>query len=343
MLTLALPSKGRLKEETEAFFHNAGMPVLTGSGEREYAGKLQNADGVRVLFLQAGEIAHRLIDGTIDCGVTGTDLLAEYGAFALEEFFDPETRAKNGVVHIFKELGFGKADLVIAVPETWIDVNSMADLDDITWFFRKKHGTGLRIATKYVHLTNAFLRGHRFTDYRILQSQGATEGAPGAGAAEAIADITSTGSTIRANHLKIISDGLILKSQAVLAASMRADWEQDKFRALHRVIDFINAEAAAHCVTEICGAFAPGCKTEIADCMITFKAEDILFSDTGFVCLIEQSKASRFCEILRASGARTVSARQCKAVFRAYNPLYDAFIEALNKNMKAESPVEALT
>ncbi len=336
MLTLAIPSKGRLKEKTELFFKQAGIPVATNGGEREYAGFLENVGDVRVIFLQAAEIARQLIAGAVDLGVTGTDLLGEYGAFPDDE---TDTRnepilLKDGCVHIFKKLDFGKADLVISVPETWIDVHTMEDLDDITWFFRKKHGRRFRIATKYLHLTNIFLRKNGFTDYRIIESQGATEGAPGSGAAEAVADITETGSTLRANHLKIISDGLILRSQALLVASYRARWTDEKFSALRRVIDFISAETAAANITEMCGSFAPGCKSEILNCMIQFKAEEILFSDSGFLCLIEQNKASRFSEMLRASGAKIVTARACRAVFRADNPMYDGFLEALNRKSK---------
>ena len=139
---------------------------------------------------------------------------------------------------IFKKLDFGYADLVFAVPESWIDVQSLNDLDDVMFFFRQKHNMRFRIATKYINLTTQFLRNHKITNYRIIGSQGATEGAIAAGSAEAIVDITSSGATLRDNHLKIMPQGLILQSQAVLSACLRADFTREKLDIIRRILDF---------------------------------------------------------------------------------------------------------
>jgi ATP phosphoribosyltransferase len=206
MITLAIPSKGRLMEATAALFEKAGFAISRSGTERGYRGSLSGVDGVEVAFQSAAEIARNLKEGKIDLGVTGEDLLRENIA---ED--DPSTE-------VLLRLGFGPANVVVAVPECWLDVASMADLDEVSENFYERHGRRLRVATKYGNLTRRFFAEKGVTGYRIVESAGATEGAPAAGIAEAIVDITTTGSTLSANHLKILDDGIILKSQAVLAA-----------------------------------------------------------------------------------------------------------------------------
>jgi ATP phosphoribosyltransferase len=206
MITLAIPSKGRLMEATAALFEKAGFAISRSGTERGYRGSLSGVDGVEVAFQSAAEIARNLKDGKIDLGVTGEDLLRENIAE-----HDPCTE-------VLFRLGFGPANVVVAVPECWLDVASMADLDEVSENFYERHGRRLRVATKYGNLTRRFFAEKGVTGYRIVESAGATEGAPAAGIAEAIVDITTTGSTLSANHLKILDDGIILKSQAVLAA-----------------------------------------------------------------------------------------------------------------------------
>ena len=212
--TLAIPSKGRLMEATEALLVKAGHGIVRGTSSRGYRGQLQNADGIEVAFLSASEIAHSLANGKIDAGITGEDLLRETIA--------PE----NDSVKIALRLGFGPADVVVAVPQCWLDVACMADLDEVAEQFYLKHERRLRVATKYRNITRRHFAAHGVTGYRIVESAGATEGAPAAGSAELIVDITTSGATLAANHLKVLDDGLILKSTAVLAA--RADRTQDK-------------------------------------------------------------------------------------------------------------------
>lgn len=210
MITLAIPSKGRLKEQALDVLAKAGLAVSLPGDERKYRARIEGAESIEVAFLSASEIAGEIGQGAIDLGITGEDLVRENLA-------DWETRAE-----IVARLGFGAADVVVAVPDIWLDVDTMADLDDVAADFRQRHGRRLRIATKYWRLTQQFFsQKHGIQVYRIVESLGATEGAPAAGLADVIVDITTTGSTLRANHLKVLGDGTILKSQACLVASMK--------------------------------------------------------------------------------------------------------------------------
>lgn len=205
VITLAIPSKGRLMEASAGLLAKAGLTIDRLGADRGYRGVLRGLDGVEIAFLSASEIAQNLRDGTVDLGVTGQDLLTEK--------IPPDDKA----VQLLVRLGFGPADVVVAVPECWLDVATMADLDEIAESFYERHGRRLRVATKYHNLTRRFFAEKGVTGYRIVESLGATEGAPAAGIAEIIVDITTTGSTLAANALKILDDGVILKSCAVLA------------------------------------------------------------------------------------------------------------------------------
>ena len=204
-LTLAIPSKGRLMEAAADLLARAGFTIDRLGADRGYRGLLRGLDGVEIAFLSASEIAQNLRDGKVDLGVTGHDLLTE------------KIPPDDSQVSLLVRLGFGPADVVVAVPECWLDVATMADLDEIAESFYERHGRRLRVATKYHNLTRRFFAGKGVTGYRIVESLGATEGAPAAGIAEIIVDITTTGSTLAANALKILDDGVILKSCAVLA------------------------------------------------------------------------------------------------------------------------------
>jgi ATP phosphoribosyltransferase len=209
-ITLALPSKGRLKDQATDLFAKAGLAVVQTGDERSYRARVDGRDDIEIKLLSASEIAAELGAGAIDLGVTGEDLIRD-------KLTDWEAR-----VEIAARLPFGFADVVVAVPDTWWDVDTMADLDDVAADFRQRHGRRLRIATKYWRLTQRFFsHAHGIQVYRIVESLGATEGAPAAGSADVIVDITTTGSTLKSNHLKVLSDGVILKSQACLVASKR--------------------------------------------------------------------------------------------------------------------------
>ncbi|PDT85593.1 ATP phosphoribosyltransferase [Sinorhizobium sp. BJ1] len=213
-ITIALPSKGRMKDDASAIFERAGMKIVAVGNDRSYRGRVEGWDDVEVAFLSASEISREVGSGAVDFGVTGEDLVREGIA-------DADAR-----VEFAARLGFGHAEVVVAVPEVWYDVDTMADLGDVAADFRARHGRRLAIATKYWRLTQQFFSGsHGIQLYRIVESLGATEGAPASGSADIVVDITSTGSTLKANHLKILSDGVILRSEACLVRARNAAHE----------------------------------------------------------------------------------------------------------------------
>lgn len=209
-ITIALPSKGRMKDDASAIFERAGLKISSIGNDRNYRGRIEGRDDIEIAFLSASEIAREIGNGSVDFGVTGEDLVREGLA-------DADRR-----MEISARLGFGHADVVVAVPEIWLDVTTMADLGDVAADFRARHGRRLAIATKYWRLTQQFFSAqHGIQLYRIVESLGATEGAPAAGSADIIVDITSTGSTLTANHLRVLDDGTILKSEACLVRAKK--------------------------------------------------------------------------------------------------------------------------
>ncbi len=222
-LVIAIPSKGRMQTDAAAVFRDAGMTIETPGGARNYRGRVAGGPAaghdIELAFLSAAEIAREIAAGSVHFGITGEDLVRETIVDA------------DSMVGWVKPLRFGCADVVVAVPDTWIDVHTMADLDDVAAGFRARHGRRLRIATKYWNLTQTHFASHGIALYRIVESLGATEGAPAAGLADAIVDITSTGATLTANHLRILDDGTILRSQAWLICARRARWDDTTRRA----------------------------------------------------------------------------------------------------------------
>lgn len=233
-LILAVPSKGRLKEQVEAWLSDCGLSLSVAGGSRGYMAELKGVPGIQVRLLSAGDIAEALDLGEVHLGITGEDLLRERAG-------DVDAR-----ILLLRALGFGRADLVVAVPKSWIDVESMSDLEEVAHDLLARSGRRMRVATKYLAQTRSFFARHGVVDYRITESGGATEGAPAAGSAELVVDITTTGATLVANGLKVLADGVILKSQAQLTASLRADWGADRLAAAERLLRVIEARAAAH-------------------------------------------------------------------------------------------------
>ena len=207
---LGVPSKGRLMEKTFGWFGKRGVGLRRTGSDREYAAAVDGVEGVELVLLSAGEIPRELAAGRIHLGVTGSDLVRE------------KLAAWDTQVDEVQLMGFGHADLIIAVPKCWVDVDTLDDLDAAAAAFRKVHGFRMRIATKYHRLVREFLRDQGVADYQLIDSQGATEGTVKNETAEAVADITSSGETLRANHLKLLSDGLVHKSQATLFRSRKA-------------------------------------------------------------------------------------------------------------------------
>ena len=209
LITIGLPSKGRLKESSISFLDKNNLKLTTNGGERNYFAEVKNFPNIKIIYLHAKEIIQRIGDDTLDIGISGLDLLNESAT---------NLRQK---IEIKKKLDFGLANVVIAVPGDWIDVQTLADLEEVSFDFRDKKNTRLRVATKYPNLTNTFLVSKGITQYKIVPSLGATETYPFIGSSEIITDITSTGKTLKDNNLRILKDGLILKSQACLFYSKK--------------------------------------------------------------------------------------------------------------------------
>ena len=229
-LIIALPSKGRLKDQVETWLADCGLALLAAGGGRGYGGRLDGFDGVQVRLASAADVASCLVAGEAHLGVTGEDLLGELGESASQ-------------VMLLMALGFGRADLVAAAPRSWIDVETMADVDEVAHLFLARTGRRLRVATKYLAQTRAFFAGHGIVDYRLVESSGATEGAPAAGLAELVVDITTTGATLAANGLKVLGDGIILRSEARLAAGLGADWDTGRLETCRRLLGIFEARA----------------------------------------------------------------------------------------------------
>ena len=207
LITIGLPSKGRLKDKAISFFNDKGLKILQSEKERNYFGTIENENNIKIIFLHAKEIIQRLGDGTLDIGVSGLDLLKE------------SNKNLQNKINLQKKLDFGNANLVIAVPDDWIDVQTIADLEEVSFDIRSKTNSRLRVATKYPNLTREFLFSKGVTQFKLVDSLGATEAYPFTGSSEIITDITSTGETLKANNLRILKDGEILKSEACMMIS----------------------------------------------------------------------------------------------------------------------------
>jgi ATP phosphoribosyltransferase len=310
---IAVPAKGRLQDNAEAFFARAGLALVKPRGARDYRGTMTGLEGVEVAYLSASEITSQLAQGTVHLGVTGEDLVREM-------IPDADKR-----VVLIEGLGFGYANVVVAVPQAWIDVRTMADIDDVATAFRHHHGRKMRVATKYVNLTRNFFSAHGVIDYRIVESAGATEGAPAAGTAELIVDITTTGSTLAANGLKIVEDGTILRSQANLVASRAASWG-DSERSIARVLlDRVAAQARAKSFREVRARFAA------CDAALVETAKQKFGIATPFGGPTSSGMLTLHCppdqvyaltSFLREKGAEAVAVADLDYVFSRDNPLH---------------------
>lgn len=310
---IAVPAKGRLQEQSDAYFARAGMELRKPRGERDYRGTIDGMPGVEVAYLSASEITQLLAQGAIHFGITGEDLVRE-------SMPNPATK-----VVFIQALGFGSADVVVAVPQAWIDVRNMADLDDVATAFRLRHERKLRVATKYLNLTRAFFAKHGITDYRLVESAGATEAAPANGTAELIVDITSTGSTLAANGLKTIDDGIILRSQANLVASRSASWGEDERSMARDILDRITSQARARAFREVRTRF-PGCNDALlAEARERFGVVAPLGGPTSSGMLTLHCAPARvhaLATFLRDKGASGVTVTGLDYVFTPERPLF---------------------
>lgn len=310
-LVIAVPSKGRLQENAFAFFARAGLPMQQGRGARDYRGAIPGVPDVVVEFLSASEITSRLASGRAHLGVTGEDLVREQIADA------------DRAVALLTPLGFGHANVVVAAPQAWIDVRTMSDLDEVAVDLRVRQGRKMRVATKYVNLTRRFFAMHGLADYRIVESLGATEGAPASGAAEIIVDITTTGATLEANALKVLDDGIILRSEANLVASLGASWSPQARAAVRTILGRIAAEEAARTTREV-RAFVPDAARDAVDAAAgSIEGTRRLDGSSGPGLLLHCPAGAVFdlVDALTRAGAHEVTVASLAYVFRAENPL----------------------
>jgi ATP phosphoribosyltransferase len=310
---IAVPAKGRLQENAEAFFARAGLDLVKPRGARDYRGSIADLPAVGVAYLSAAEIVDVLAQGHAHFGVTGEDLVRE---------LVPD--ADRRVVFV-DALEFGHANVVVAVPQAWIDVRSMADLDDVATAFRLKHDRKMRVATKYVNLTRNFFAAHGIADYRIVESSGATEGAPAAGSAELIVDITTSGATLAANALKVIEDGVILRSQANLVAARTAGWSAGEREIARIVLDRIAAQKRARAFREVRARFARCDEALLAEAKERFAVEAPFGGPTssGMLTLhCPPTHVHGLANLLREKGADNVAVVELDYVFSRTNTLY---------------------
>ena len=209
IINIGIPSKGRLRKDVLKIFKKKKLNLISERGERDLIGSIKNKKNIKILYLHAREIIERLGDNSLDIGFSGFDLFKES---------EINTQKK---INVNKKLSFGKADLVVAIPDPWIDVQTIADLEEIAFEFRDKKKKRLRVATKYPNLTREFLFSKGVTQFRLVDSLGATEAYPFTGSAELISDVTQTGLTLKANNLRELRDGIILKSQACIFTSKK--------------------------------------------------------------------------------------------------------------------------
>jgi ATP phosphoribosyltransferase len=312
-LLLAVPSKGRLQDNAEAFFARAGLELVKPRGARDYRGTVKGLDGIEIAYLSAAEITAQLSQGAVHLGVTGEDLVRE---------MIPQSSER---IVLIAGLGFGFANVVVAVPQAWIDVRDMADLDDVATAFRLKHERKMRLATKYANLTRGFFAEHGIVDYRIVESSGATEGAPAAGTAEMIVDITTTGATLAANGLKVIEDGVILRSQANLVAARAAAWDPAQRETARLLLDRIAAQKRAEAFREVRSRFTGSNAVLLATAREKFGVTSPFGGPTssGMLTLhCPPENVHAMASFLRENGAEAVSVAALDYVYIRHNPLY---------------------
>jgi ATP phosphoribosyltransferase len=317
-LVLAVPSKGRLQENSSRFFSRAGLDLMQGRGARDYRGTLAGFSHVEVAYLPASDIVGQLAEGAVHFGIAGEDLLRE------------QVRDADARVTLLAPLGFGNANVVVAVPQAWIDVRSTADLEDVAAIFHARQGRRMRVATKYLNLTRAFLAEKGVTDYRIVESLGATEGAPAAGTAEFIVDITTTGATLAANGLKVLDDGIMLRSEANLMASLSASWSQEAMAAARMILARISAEETARTSREVRVQIGGDAEALGEEAGRRFQARPFPTQSSDlktFHC--PASVVGALADWLLERGATQVAVAPLDYVFQARNPLFETLVAKL--------------
>ena len=314
---LAVPSKGRLQESAAAFFARSGLELVQGRGARDYRGAIAGLAGVEVAYVSSAEIVGLLAAGAAHFGVAGEDLVRE------------KVAGRRGAARALKPARLRPRQCGgRRVPRAWIDVRTMADLDDVASAYRAKRGERMRVATKYVNLTRRFFAEHGVADYRIVESLGATEGAPASGAAELIVDITTTGATLAANALKALDDGIILRSQATLIASLTAPWGENARGAARDILARIAASEEARRSREVRARLPSPAHQVVETACERFGAVSATGEDAdphGRVALhCARGQVAELAGWLLTKGAERVTVAALEQAFDARNALYEA-------------------
>jgi ATP phosphoribosyltransferase len=344
VLQLAVPSKGQLHESALSFLEASGLPIRRSGNGREYRGQLGGVFGTGVTFFRADEIPERVDRGNAQLGITGLDLFREQGT------------SKHRSHMLIPDLGFGRARLVVAVPRAWIDVGTVTDLDEVAVLYRQKHKRGLRMATKFPHLTRDFFASKGIIDYSIVESLGATEGAPTAGSADLIVDLTSSGATLAQNHLKEIADGTVLETQACMIASLDPSrWGERPTAAMQQIVDHIEAHLRAKAMVVLRFVALPAQIQEIRQelllryhCEVRDDAGSFVLKDPfgsnqrmgRFTVMCLRDALYSVVAYLRAAGSPEVTVEPCQLVFQGGSRAVDGFRQRLRRHPSGQSEIQ---
>jgi len=327
-LIIALPSKGRLQEQCVNFLSGCGFDVRRVGNGREYISSFAGMDDVEIVYLRPEEIPSRVEQGDAHAGITGEDLYREYG----------EGSPVSSL--LMPKLGFGGARLVIAVPQSWVDVSTLNDLDEAAMLFHQRHGRSLRVATKFSRLTRAFFSESGIVEYSLVESSGATEGAPATGVADFVVDLTSTGTTLAENHLKEIAGGTVLQTEACLIASLRgALWDDRPIGALERLVGQIEARIRATSQLVLRFSIPAGAasktKQQLAekfDSALSTWNESADSTDERrcfVVAYCARSKLYSVVKFLKSSGAAAIIVDRGEFIFEGSSLAFESFKQAL--------------
>jgi ATP phosphoribosyltransferase len=334
---LALPSKGRLQEQSIAFLNGCGFDVRRVGNGREYVSSLVGLDDVEVIYLRPDEIPSRVEQGDAHAGITGEDLYREYA----------EGEPTSAL--LMPKLGFGGARLVVAVPQSWVDVSTMGDLDEAAMLFHQRHGRSLRIATKFSRLTRAFFAESGIIEYSLVGSSGATEGAPASGLADFVVDLTSTGTTLAENHLKEIAGGTVLQTEACLVASLRpALWGERALAALEQFVAQIEARIRA--TSQLVLRFSLPAKSaaknkrQLAEkfgCVVSSWPDAPDASDQGRAFVVAYCRRAQLYDVvkfLKSCDAASILVDRGEFIFENFSPAFEAFRKMLKRPAAGAEP-----
>jgi ATP phosphoribosyltransferase len=228
-IRLALPSKGRLEDDSLALLAACGLAVYK-PNPRQYQASIPAVPALSVLFQRPGDIVVGVRQGSLDFGIAGTDMIEE------------KRGADGDVIILHDSLGFGSCSLALAVPEEWEGVRSVKDLARKAAAIQKQEDKPIRVVTKFPVLTERFLRGAGINAFRLIDSEGTLEIAPAIGYADLICDLVSTGTTLRDNHLRLLEDGVLLRSQASLIANRAALTSRPEvLETAHTLLEYLEA------------------------------------------------------------------------------------------------------